>query len=216
MAEPLSSAPQAGHNGTSPVGDATPTLMNDWLAREEELAERRKELTQDTKALTREIEATGMPLKSWKSFRKIREEAGTIRERAMAAIEMLLRWDLKPRGLQASMDLSASQGSPDLNVHELKRVDNEGFVAGKEGKKRSVNPYTPATEAAQRFDTAWLRGFGEQQADIAKTMAPNAPDAANGASDPNAAEKRRGGRPKGSRNKPKLDLIDGTGGQLPN
>ncbi len=47
-------------------------------------------------------------------------------------------------------------------------------------------------------------------------MAPDtaAPNAAS--TTVNGAEKRRGGRPKGSRNKPKLDLVDETGGQLPN
>jgi uncharacterized protein (UPF0335 family)/ribosome modulation factor len=190
MADPLSSAsPQRDHNGRSPTGDATPGLMREWIAREEELAERRRQLSKDTKDHHQEIEKTGLPLKAWKSFLKDREEAGTIRQRIFEARNRLLEWDLKPVGIQASMDLSTSAGSPELNVHELKRVDNEGFDAGSTGKKRSVNPYTPGTEAAQRFDTAWLRG----QAEIASMMGTGADN----------GEKRGRGRPKGSTNKPK-------------
>lgn len=197
MADSLSTAPQAGHN-SSPLGDLTPADMRKFLTAEASLKERRAELTADTRAHKRNLEAHGVPMPGWNAFVKVREEAGSVRERNLAALTMLLGWDMKPFGLQASMDLTASQGSPELNVHELKRVDTEGFDAGKAGKKRSVNPYTPSTEAAQRFDTSWLRG----QTEIASEMAPSTPPADN------VVGLRRGGRPKGSKNKAKLELVD--------
>jgi ribosome modulation factor len=132
-----------------------------------------------------------------------RDEAGVVRERIDAAKRWLMAWDRKPLGVQASMDLTGSQGSPDLNVHELKAVDAEGFEAGRTGKKRERNPYTPGTEAAQRWDSAWLRGQGEAVERLGKP-APSTP----------ASGERRGrGRPPGSKNKPKLEVHEGGGGQ---
>lgn len=191
MADPLSGAAQQGHNGTSPVGDATKALMYDYLERNEDIVDGRKALNKQKRELVAEIEKAGIPKEAWEHFLKTREQAGVIRERIDAAWRKLQEWDAKPVGLQASMDLTAGHGVPDLNVQELKRVDNEGFKAGKAGSKRDGNPYTPGTEAYARFDTAWMRG----QAEIAASMGPGA-----GAAD---GEKRGRGRPKGSVNKPK-------------
>jgi ribosome modulation factor len=75
-----------------------------------------------------------------------------------------------------------------VNVHELKRIDHEGEAAGKAGHHRDANPYTPGTEYAQRWDSAWLRG----QAELAETLGPETP--------------KRRGRPPGSKNKPKTGV----------
>lgn len=185
MAEPLSGATPQGHNGSSPVGHATQALMYDFLSRHEEIVEGRKELNKQKRELVAEIEKAGIPKEAWEHFLKTREQAGVIRERIDAAWRQLQAWDAKPVGLQASMDLTAGHGAPELNVHELKRVDNEGQEAGKAGRKRESNPYTPGTEAYARWNTAWLRG----QADIASTLGGTGQD--NG-------QPRRRGRPPGT------------------
>lgn len=180
-----------GHN-KGPLGDASPALMHEFLARYDGYLDERKTINKIGKELRKDIEKAGIPLPAWDQFVKLRDEPGIVRERNDAAFRELMRWDLKPIGLQASMDLSPSQGSPELNVHELKRVDNEGYEAGREPKaKRERNPYPPGTEAAQRWDVAWLRG----QADIASTLTDD-PKKAEAAKAAGEAPKRGRGRPR--------------------
>jgi hypothetical protein len=183
MAEPLSGL-NAGHNGGSPVGDATAAIVFDYLDRYEEADERVKVANKARKELRTEIEKTGIPLEAWDSFRRDREKPGHLRQRIDAARAQLMEWDLKPVGYQGQMEFKAE-------VADLKRVDGEGFDAGKTGIKREANPFTPGTEIFVRWDTAWLRGYAEN------------PAATQGDGGENGEVRRRRGRPPGSKNKPK-------------
>ena len=157
MAEPLSSAPQAGHNGAAPMGDVTPDQMYEFIDRHEDIVAGRKSLNKQKKKLVEDIEKSGIPIESWLHFLKTREQAGVIRERIDAAWRQLQAWDAKPVGVQAGMDLTTTAAG-DLNEHEVKRVDKAGFDAGKAGQKAEGNPYTPGTEAATVWQNAWARG----------------------------------------------------------
>ena len=192
MADSL--ARRGSNGGAGPRGDATQSLMYDFLARHEEIVERRQALNKQKRELIKEIEKAGIPKEAWQHFISTRAQAGVIRERIDAAWRQLMMWDAKPVGVQSGMDLTQTEvGEP--NVHELKRIDHEGLQAGKAGRKRESNPYTPGTEAAARWDQAWLRG----QSEIAAEMGPQ--------------PARRGrGRPPGSKNRPRPDLTVHEGG----
>jgi hypothetical protein len=124
---------------------------------------------------------------SFKSVRKDAEMPGENRERRELARRKMMLWLNKPLGHQASFDMESDDANVvALNTHTLKSIDTEGYAAGKAGHHRGSNPYTPGTEAAQRFDTAWLRG----QSEIAQTLAPDA----------DQGERRRGRRP-GTKNR---------------
>lgn len=177
-----------------------------------------EEAVSDRKNLRSEIKAAGIPLHAFDRARKDLEKSGTVRENEEGWYRRMMAWARKPVGFQASLDMPSSD--PDLaafNTHELHGIDTQGLEAGKNGRRRDSNSYTPGTEAYQRWDTAWVRG----QASIAERMAPQS-TAANGAAAPNgaaspdggtgpaagedAAPKRRG-RPRGSRNRPKEDTA---------
>ncbi len=166
------------------------------------------------KDLRSKIKAAGIPLKAFDRARKDGAVSGEVREREEAWYRRLMAWQNKPFGFQASMDFSSDD--PDqqaVNVHQLKTVDNEGFDAGKNGKKRETNPYTPGSEMAQRWDSAWLRG----QAEIASTLKPgSAPAAAaNGGrrgrgrprTNPEASRRPRGRSRKDRQ--PELGVVEG-------
>jgi len=75
----------------------------------------------------------------------------------------------KPVGHQAALDLSVALPT----VADLKRVDREGFQAGKGGDRADRNSYSPGTEAYARWHTAWLRGQAELvKAEIQPTDPP--------------------------------------------
>lgn len=121
---------------------------------------------------------------SFKSSRKDAELPGESRERRELSRRKMMAWLNKPLGFQASLDMApgTDENVVALSTHTLKAVDSEGYAAGKAGHLRESNPYTPGTEAAQRFDTAWLRG----QADLAATLKPE------------DTEPKRRGRPPGT------------------
>jgi hypothetical protein len=146
------------------------------------------------KNLRASIKAAGIPLAAFDRTRKDSEKSGEIREHEETWYRRMMAWRHKPVGFQASMDLETDEpGVAALNIHELKRIDNEGFEAGKGGRRRDSNSYTPGTEAYTRWDTAWLRGQAEIAASTAKT--PGAAEAARAAG---ANGGRPRGRPRGS------------------
>lgn len=121
---------------------------------------------------------------SFKSVRKDAEMPGENRERRELSRRKMMAWLNKPLGHQASFDMQSDDANVvALNTHTLKSIDGEGYAAGKAGHRRDSNPYTPGTEAAARFDSAWLRG----QSELAATLGPE-----------DSGEPKRRGRPPGS------------------
>ena len=117
--------------------------------------------------------------------RKDKEMSGEARTKRDLSHARMMAWLQMPVGFQPSMDLQSGDADTQaINVHLLKEVDQRGFEAGKDGRRRDTNPYNPGTEQAQRWDSAWLRG----QAEIASTMGTGADN----------GERRGRGRPKGS------------------
>lgn len=205
MAEPLSKAEL--ETTATPLPDATQGLMYDFLERHESIVEGRKALNKQKKELVEAVEKAGIPKASWEHFLKTREEAGVVRERVDAVWRQLHRWDNKPIGVQSGMVFSSASDA-DLNVHELKRVDLEGHEAGKAGRKRESNPYTPSTEAYQRWDNAWIRGDAEKPAEAA----PKSPGRPRGSK--NQPGHRAGRPPGGSKSRqPDLQVHDGGAGK---
>lgn len=124
---------------------------------------------------------------AFKRVRKDREMAGASRQRRevsyrhqMSFLDMLDHAAHRPQP-------GTSTEVVYLNAAALKRADKMGKDAGSGGRKRDENPYIPGTEAATRWDAAWLTG----QATIAESMADEPP--------------RRRGRPPGSRNRQYAD-----------
>jgi hypothetical protein len=187
MAEPLSGA----GNGHNYFGSVTQARFLAFLDGYNDADNEVKDATARRKNVQAEIEATGVPWASFKKMRRDIEKSGEVREREDAWYRQMMLWQSRPVGFQATMDAFDDPNAQAVNVHEMKRVDAEGFEAGKAGRRRDSNSYTPGTEMAQRFDVAWMRG----QAEIAASMGPGS-TAANG-------ERRGRGRPKGSHNKVK-------------
>jgi hypothetical protein len=151
----------------------------------------------ERKDLRAKIKSLGVPLRAWDRARRDAEVSGEKRETEERAYRQMMAWRLKPVGFQASMDLQTEDpGLAALNTHELHFIDGQGFDAGKRGRRRDSNSYTPGTEAYQRWDTAWVRG----QAEIASTMGGNgASDAARETHAAAAPAPKRRGRPPGAK-----------------
>lgn len=206
MADQLSSS-IPGHNGIQILKGIDQAKFLTWLDEMRELDQQVASVTADRKKKLAVIKAELGGDDEFQAFQRARKDAdmsGEARERRELAYRRMMFWQSKPVGWQASMDLqSEDEDIVAVNVHELKRIDHLGEAAGKNGQRRDANPYTPGTEYAQRWDSAWLRG----QAAIAATLAPD------------GQQPRRRGRPPGSRNKPKtveqaeqqLDADDGDG-----
>jgi hypothetical protein len=189
MAKQLSTHPP-GHNGIQVLKGVSQTEFLDWLKEMRELdddvqaaADRRKAKMAEIKRRIGKDEFA-----SFQSVRKGAEMPGESRERRELARRKMMQWLNKPLGHQASLDIESEDPNVvAFNAHSLRQLDIEGETAGKAGRRRDSNPYTPGTEAAQRWDVAWLKG----QSTIAASMAPEEP--------------RRRGRPPGSRNRPRDD-----------
>jgi hypothetical protein len=210
MADPLRSA--QGSNQVSQAGYLE--FIDSYADADKAVAD----AVADRKDLRAKIKAAGIPLAAFDRSRRDSEKSGEIREAEEIWYRRMMTWRQKPVGFQASMDMAAGgavdPGLAALSTSELKRIDMEGFEAGKGGRRKDSNSYTPGTEAYQRWDTAWLRG----QAEIASTLGDPAPKRGRGRP-PKAAEapangaKRGRGRPR--KDQPALALVEGTGEQQP-
>lgn len=155
-----------------------------------------EEAVADRKELRAEIKAAGIPLAAFDRARRDADASGEVREEIELWYRRLMAWLQKPVGFQASMDFAADgSGTAALSVHDLKTIDNAGYEAGKGGRRRDSCSYTPGTEAAQRWDQAWLRG----QSELADALS-------------DAPPKRGRGRPPGSKNRPRLVAPDESAG----
>lgn len=186
MAEPLSSAAEHGRNSTPEPSQA---ISLTYHTEHDEIDAEAASLRRRRKELRNRIKQAGIQLRGFDRARRDRDRPAVEREAEDAEYRRQMAWMSKPIGFQPSLDINEAidEGQRALNVHELHRIDNDGFEAGRAGHKRQVNPWSIGTEAYQRWDTAWIRG----QAAIAATLNGSTDAAGNGASAP-----RRRGRPR--------------------
>lgn len=188
MAEPLANLRNSS-DVTQAVSLGFHTAMDDLDIEAKALRENRKKLRL-------RIKQAGINLRGFDRARTDSERAANDREAEDFEYRRQMAWKSKPIGFAPSLDLNEAvdEGLRALNVHELHRIDTDGFEAGKAGKKRSVNTWPLGSEAYQRWDTAWVRG----QADIASTLGgpANGTTAANDATGSDERPKRGRGRPR--------------------
>jgi hypothetical protein len=163
MAESLSSVSD-GRN----TPDVTQAVSLGYHSEMDTLDNEARGLREARKKLRLRIKQAGINLKGFDRARKDFERPAVDREAEDMEYRRQMAWAAKPVGFQPHLDLGeeVEEGIQALNVHELHRIDTDGFEAGKEGHKRELNPWSLGTEAHQRWDTAWLRG----QSTIASTL----------------------------------------------
>lgn len=180
-------------NGQTPgIGHNTPEVTQEqflrFLERYDEADQTIADAVGDRKNLRTEIKTAGGKnfLKAFDRARKDADRSGEARTLEDQHYRRMMAWMHKPVGFQAELlEPETPAAVVAFDVHQLKKVDNEGFDAGKTGRRRDSCPWSPGTEAAQRWNSAWLRG----QETIAETLAPDGP--------------KPKGRPRGSKNKSK-------------
>lgn len=148
------------------------------------------------------VKAAGIPLPAFDRVRKDMAKSGAVRELEDAAHRRMMAWLARPVGFQASMDIAndpaIDPGTRALQLHEIKRIQQEGFAAGKTGDRADRNPYTPGTEGFVHWHNSWLKGQEEKVGTLGSDPAPS--PAANGG-------KRRGRPRKGSEEPPAGSTI---------
>lgn len=186
MAESLSSAAEHGRN----TPDVTQAISLGFHDEMDGLDEEAKGIREARKKLRLRIKQAGIELRGFDRARIDRERSAAEREAEDREYRRQMAWFSKPVGFQPSLDIdeAVEEGLRALNVHELHRVDTEGFEAGQGGRRRDSNPWSIGTEAFQRFDAAWIRG----QAVIASSLNGGSGGSANGGDPP----KRGRGRPR--------------------
>jgi hypothetical protein len=164
MAESLNSGAEHGRNSV----DVTQAISLEFHTEMDDLDNEAKGLREARKKLRLRVKQAGINLIGFDRARKDRDRSGVDREALDLEYRRQLAWMSKPVGFQPHLDLdeAVDEGMQALNVHELKRVDNDGFEGGHNGRRRDSNPWTPGTESAQRWDSAWIRG----QSAIASTL----------------------------------------------
>ena len=188
MAESLSSERQ-GSNGPDRAGFLDFVEKHNGI--EDELLDAKetvRSINRRRKDLRKLIAIEGHDIDEFDRALKDAERSGAEREAADRVYRRNMEWLGKPVGYQTALDL-AGAAPVEFTVSELKRVDREGFDAGKAGERADTsNTYSPGTEPFARFHNSWLRG----QAECATGLTD----------DPEKKqEARRPGRPPGSKNK---------------
>jgi hypothetical protein len=171
---------------TEAGSNVTRATFLDFIGRYDDADRAVDEAVGERKALRKTIKGAGINLAAFDRARADAEKSGEKRDEENRQYLRFLGFLGKPPGFQASFDLDTGDDEDlaALNTHELKAVDNQGLDAGKGGRRRDSNPWTPGSEAYQRWDAAWIRGQGE----IASTLKDGD---ANGATAP-----KRRGRPR--------------------
>ena len=194
MAESLSSERQ-GSNGPDRAGFLDFVEKHNGI--EDELLDAKetvRSINRRRKDLRKLIAIEGHDIDEFDRALKDAKRSGAEREAADKIYRRNMEWLGKPIGYQTALDL-AGAAPVEFSVSELKRVDREGFDAGKAGERADRNSYSPGTEAFARWHSAWLRGQAEKVTDEIKP--PDAP--------------KRRGRPPGSKNRPALELVPAPG-----
>lgn len=118
------------------------------------------------------------------------KRSGEEREADNRQYRMYMLFFAKPVGFQPSLDFDAAdEGLAALNDRELNGIEDAGLKAGRDGDRRTRNPWSPGTEPYVVWDNGWLAG----QAEIASSLAEN-----GAANDSNGTGRRRRGRPRRS------------------
>lgn len=160
MAEKLNgSTPGVGHNG--PTREQFLSFLTEYQERDDAVAE----AVGERKDLRKRIKGAGFDLKQFDRARQDADMSGEKRSREDALYRRYMQWLGKPVGTQGDMftdSVPGESGDATLDVYQLKTVDNEGHAAGLRGDKIETCSYTPGTEAAARWMTAWQRGQQEK------------------------------------------------------
>lgn len=192
MAAPLSAERE-------PLGNVTQASTLEFIDKhievDEECAEAKetvRSINRRRKDLRKTIQAAGINMEAFDRAIADNKRSGAEREAENRHYAQYMAWLRKPVGYQTTMFNETDTGAAAFDVHELERADSEGYDAGKNGAPIDNCSWTPGTEAAARWMTAWGRGsevWLEGQKEIAATLG-------NGATPP-----RGRGRPKGSKNR---------------
>jgi hypothetical protein len=185
MAESLSSAAEHGRN----TPDVTQAISLGFHDEMDAIDSEARGLREARKKLRLRVKQAGIELRGFDRARVDRERSGAERDAEDREYRRQMAWFMKPVGFQPSLDIdeAVEEGLRALNVHELHRIDTEGFEAGQSGRRRDSNPWPVGQESAQRWDVAWIRG----QSLLAGTLGGGSAPAANGGDPP-----RRRGRPR--------------------
>lgn len=197
MAQSLASA--------GPASNVTQATFLDFLGKYDDADALVADAVNERKDLRKAIKGAGINLAAFDRARIDADKSGDKREAEELEYRRYMAWRNKPVGFQPSMDLAPSDPMAALSTYTLHQIDTEGFAAGKGGKTRTINSYTPGTEAWSRWDTAWVRGQADNAAGLAKT--PEAAAAARAAGEP--APKRGRGRPRKEQAAPAGSAMQG-------
>jgi len=190
MAEPLSAAPPAFPN----VSQASVVeFYSEYASCERAISEAasvKSAAISARKRLRKRIETAGITLEQFDRVRTDLEKPVEVREAEERERQALMDFMTKPAGFQASMDMQSDDaGLRALNTAELHAIDNAGQDAARADHARSENPHPIASEAYQRWDTAFMRTRNEMGLEGAKSSL-------NGAASVTVTRRRRGGRPR--------------------
>jgi ribosome modulation factor len=148
------------------------------------------------KDLRARIKGAGLNLHAFDRARKEAEKSGERREAEDREYRRNLEWLGKPLGYQSTMGFPAAANGEDcearlaaeeaaVSEHQAHQVSDAGHTAGKAGRARDQNPWTPGSYLHQVWDGGWNVGAEA----LAQSRIP----------DPEAPKRR--GRPLGSRNR---------------
>jgi ribosome modulation factor len=182
LAESLNAAAEHGPN----TPDVTKAVSLGFHTEMDAIDNEAKGLREARKTLRLRIKQSGIQLRGFDRSRVDRDRSSEEREAEDREYRRQMAWMSKPVGFQPSLDIADAidEGLAALNVHEMHRVDTEGFEAGQSGRRRDSCPWSQGTEAAQRWDQAWIRG----QSTLAGTLSGDASG--------NGVERRGRGRPR--------------------
>jgi hypothetical protein len=151
----------------------------------------------ERKGLRQRIKGAGYTLAAFDRARKEAEKSGDKREAEDREFRRYMDWLGKPLGFQTEMFTDAEAGvraaAPNghdlaaVSEHQRNRVRLDGEAAGKGGRDRGTNPWSPGTLLYTEWDIAWSTGAEA----LAQSRVPE------------PGTRRGRGRPPGSRNRPK-------------
>lgn len=156
------------------------------------------------KELRSRIKGAGFDLKAFDRARRDAEMSGEIRDRREQEYLRYMRWLGMPIGYQADIfggegggEGGAEPSLDDLPEIQRDRITLAGGIAGRTGKPRGSNPWSPGSLAERLWDDAWAAAAPPPPALAQAGAEAAAPLAAgNGAEAP---RRRRPGRPPGAK-----------------
>lgn len=137
-----------------------------------------KEAVESRKNLRKIIKGAGINLPGFDRARADLAKSGEVREEENAEYHRQMAWKGKPVkvGQQSAFDFEAEPEVPEI---QIRRVQEAGHGAGKNGSPRSGNPWTPGTLLHAEFDGGWCQGRQEwetsQEANAQQTVPRRGP-----------------------------------------